>query len=97
MGNAAHVDIWYGADGPLVGYQYADEDEGPRPAFVEIVLDTAYSYKDEHGGCNTLHARLITELTDGPLRGKNFAWENEYTGEWFTWAPRSAPSWSRSG
>lgn len=89
IGNDAHLDVWYGADGPLI-WKYGDlePDTGPGPAFIEISFDTGYGFKNEHGRCNALHASYIRALGEGVLLGRRFAWENEYTGEWFEWGTR---------
>lgn len=50
--------------------------------WVNIDLDTAYSFHDSHGGCGHLHARLVYQL-GGWLdeRGIQWAWRNEFTGD----------------
>lgn len=74
----------------LPDVEWYDEDAGPcdgswhRPAcWLEISLDTAYSYSDEQGrGCGDFHASVIGEL--GKMldeRGIRWLWKNEYTGE----------------
>lgn len=52
------------------------------PHWINIDFDTAYSYKDAHGGCGALHARLLFDL-GGWLdeRGILWAWRNEFTGD----------------
>jgi hypothetical protein len=50
--------------------------------WIFIDFDTAYSYHDEHGGCGTLHARLLFQLGEWlDARGIQWAWRNEFTGE----------------
>lgn len=50
--------------------------------YLEISLDTAYSYKDKLGGCGDMHARFVAALgawLDG--KGIRWSWKNEFTGE----------------
>lgn len=75
QGFAAIVDIDYGLDGPLQ-LEYLDvpdkwtvehdEPFTPAPAaIIQVDLDTAYGYRDEHGrGCVELHRDLISATAE---------------------------------
>jgi len=53
-----------------------------KACWLEISIDTAYSYSGPAGGCGDLHARLVAEFgkwLDG--KGVRWSWMNEFTGE----------------
>jgi hypothetical protein len=55
-----------------------------RAAWLEVDLDTGYGYSDAHGGCGSLHARLVARLGAWlDARGVRWSWQNEFTGETF--------------
>jgi hypothetical protein len=61
---------------------YDGLDHDPH-AWAEVGWDTAYGYDDEHGGCGTLHARLIVSLGAWlDERGLPWSWYNEFRGDW---------------
>jgi len=82
QGLPALMRVEYGADGPLHRYE---EDDAPD-AVLEIVLDTAYGYRDDQGRrCHQLHADYVAELGRWcERRGWDYAWQDEFSGDWFT-------------
>ena len=89
QGLQALVWLQYGPDGPLKEYEDDEAGYSEYPFYndcaMELALDTPYGYENERGGgCNDLHAYLITQiapfLNERKLR---WAWQDEYTGEWF--------------
>jgi hypothetical protein len=89
QGLCAWLIINYRPDGPLLAGPEGCEDCGPDcswqhdPACWAIVdFDTGYSYRDEHGGCGDLHARLVHQLGRLMYAGDvSWSWRNEFTGE----------------
>ncbi len=81
QGFSAILDVEYGADGPLNKYEDSNEPDG----FIKISFDTAYGYRGHNGeGCDQLHASYIRKLGKWcEEKGWKYAWQNEYTGEWF--------------
>ena len=54
-------------------------------SYIRLDFDTAYGYHDEYGGCSDLHGRIVTHLAEVVTSmGGEYAWQDEYTGEWFT-------------
>lgn len=79
-------------DGPLQGTDQPawEEDEGePEPPTIpahhyRVNWDTGYAYRDDKGGCEALHARLIFALGSYlESLGVTWSWQNEFTGEIF--------------
>lgn len=68
---------------------YEDDDDledGPYlmspKTYLTINFDTGYSYKDEYGGCETLHRRYIENLHDWlSEKGIAIRWRDEFTGD----------------
>jgi len=91
QGLAAWLMICYGSplrDGtcPRMPHDPDDDEEcwdSHNPAcFLEISLDTSYSYTGPDGGCGDLHARIVAELGQWlDERGARWCWRNEFTGE----------------
>jgi hypothetical protein len=82
--------LHYRADGPYrAETEPHDEDCEPgctsqhEPAcWLNVSLDTAYSYHGPDGGCGDLHARVVAELGHWlDERGIPWSWKNEFTGE----------------
>lgn len=88
--------MWHNEDGseiPLDDDETSDiaqEDLEYGPiylpqSYIRLHFDTAYGYRDEYGGCSDLHGRIVTRLAEVVTeRGGEYAWMDEYTGEWFT-------------
>lgn len=52
------------------------------PCWLEISIDTTYSYHGPEGGCGDLHAWFTAELGRWlNEQGVSFSWRNEFTGE----------------
>jgi hypothetical protein len=99
QGFDAILDVDYSFDGspvtgPGVRDCYCDEyDEADRPCgpcaepvgWVKVDWDTAYGHRVGEVGCTELHARYITAMAAWcDARRLSYAWQNEYTGKWFT-------------
>lgn len=104
QGLPALLYVEYGADGPLLGYHYDEDDNetiGPHdPAgFIEVSFDTAYGYKDELGrGCGALHAMYVGVIGRWcESNGWKYHWQNEFTGEWFDDWRKAADELGRDG
>lgn len=96
-------------DGPDDDCYHGEEDEGDcrdEPAFAEVNFDTAYSHRDEYGGCGELHARYIVMLGRWlEAKGLTWTWRNEFTGEinagydglaGLSWSGQKAADWFAS-
>lgn len=90
QGLPAWLWVFHATDGPLTLRDPADDYESPAPwcneHCVRVNLDTAYGYRGPNGsGCSDLHAWVIQEVAAWLAdRGvEKWAWENEFTGEWF--------------
>ena len=91
--------MWHNEDGTALAYdddenttddlEKADADEDlwfePR-GYIRLAFDTAYGYRGPHDeGCSDLHGRIVTYLAGiVTALGGEYAWQDEYTGEWFT-------------
>lgn len=55
-------------------------------SYIRLAFDTAYGYRGPHDeGCSDLHGRIVTYLAGiVTVLGGEYAWQDEYTGEWFT-------------
>jgi hypothetical protein len=90
QGLCAWLIITYRPDGPLHPEPEGHDDGCGEdctwqhtPACWAIVdFDTGYSYRDEHGGCGDLHARLVHQLGRLMYAGDvSWSWRNEFTGK----------------
>jgi hypothetical protein len=93
QGLCALLDVTYRKNAPLrtpgdhSRYCEPDVDECDGtcapPCWLEISLDTAYSYRGDQGeGCGDLHAHLVAELGKWlESKGIRWSWKNEFTGE----------------
>lgn len=86
QGLDAWLSVYFSADLALVVKTDEDNPYAARDHFVRVNFDTGYSYKSSSGaGCSDFHAWLIFQLAQwADDRGLEYAWENEFTGEWFT-------------
>lgn len=55
-------------------------------SYIRLDFDTAYGYRGPNNeGCSDLHGRIVTRLAEiVTAMGGEYAWQDEYTGEWFT-------------
>jgi hypothetical protein len=94
QGLPAILDITYRPGAPLATAEQASEctsdcdtDEDyhyhPRACWLDIDLDTSYSFTGPHGiGCGQLHALLVAEAGQWlDERNVRWEWRNEFTGE----------------
>lgn len=96
IGLSAWCFMWHNEDGSALAYdeEYTDDPEKEDPdediwfiprGYIKLDFDTAYGYRDEYGGCSGLHGRIVTRLANiVTSMGGEYAWQDEYTGEWFT-------------
>lgn len=96
IGLSAWCFMWHNEDGSALAYDedHTDDPEKEYPdegiwftprGYIKLDFDTAYGYRDEYGGCSDLHGRIVTHLASiVEEHGGEYAWMDEYTGEWFT-------------
>ena len=55
-------------------------------SYIRLAFDTSYGYTGPNGeGCSDLHGQIVTHLAGIVTEmGGEYAWQDEYTGEWFT-------------
>ena len=84
--------MWHNEDGSALAYNEEDTDDPdediwftPR-GYIRLDFDTAYGYRGPNNeGCSDLHGRIVTRLANiVTALGGEYAWQDEYTGEWFT-------------
>lgn len=96
IGLPAWLDVFYGADGPIIEPPGEGEDEDDiayreaSPAMngwaaIQISFDTGYAYIGSTGGAaSDLHAWLIEQVGAYLDRlNTEWKWQNEFTGEWY--------------
>lgn len=86
--NADGSEIPLGADETSdIDREDIDDDLIYRPSsYIRLAFDTSYGYSGPNGeGCSELHGRIVTHLAGIVTElGGEYAWQDEYTGEWFT-------------
>lgn len=97
IGLKAWCFMWHNTDGseiPLDDDETSDIDREDleddliyRPrSYARLDFDTSYGYTGPNGeGCSDLHGQIVTRLAQIVTElGGEYAWQDEYTGEWFT-------------
>lgn len=93
QGYPSWLGIIFSTNGSDVGDWYArndrerdpEDDDIQPPSTVLVNYDTGYAYNNNGAGCGDLHAYLMKATRDHFAdRGWDFAWYNEFEGEWYT-------------